>query len=83
MFCIFIKSDTNQKLMKLNLAIANTCINVYIKCCNVLSSFDSVNNFVNLVILLESQFSSALVLVFENPYKIVNKVKNYETKFNQ
>ena len=57
----FYKIMYNQKIMKLKLEILDKHINLYLKIHKFSSSFYGINNFVNLVILLEQQFSSATV----------------------
>ena len=59
--------------MKLKLGIPDTCINSYIKFQNVSSSFSSTNKFVNLIALLEWQFSSVLVLDSQIHIKLKTK----------
>ena len=66
--------------MKLKLGILDTCINSYIKFQNVASSFNSTNKFINLIVLLESQFSS--VLVSNSKIHIKLKIKSNLIKQN-
>ena len=66
--------------MKLKLGKLDTCINSYIKFKNFSSSFNSTNKFMNLIALLESQFSS--VLVFNSKIHIKLKTKSNLIKTN-
>ena len=76
----FIKSDTHQKTMKLKMEILDTCINSYITFHNFSSSFSGTNKFMNLIALLESQFSS--VLVSDSKIHIKLKTKSNLMKQN-
>ena len=59
--------------MKLKLEVLDTYNNLCLKFQNCLSSFGTTKNFVNLVALLESQLSSAIVLVSKIHIKLKTK----------
>lgn len=59
--------------MKLKLGILDTYINPHINFQNFPSSFGGTNSLVNPITILESQFFSAVVSIFENTYKLKTK----------
>lgn len=64
--------------MKLKLRILDTYNNLCLKFHNVMSLFDILNNFVNLVFPLKSQFFLCNNVYSESSYKIRNQVKYYK-----